>query len=79
MDWTREQLWNRMDALDAFDWCEPQQYAALRALFFDGVLWQGDEYPPTWMTCRACRVFCNAAIWDSETPTLRSFTSVCAA
>jgi hypothetical protein len=52
MDWTREQLWNRMDALDAFDWCEPQQYAALRALFFDGVLWQGDEYPPTWMTCR---------------------------
>ena len=48
---TREQLWSRLEAVDYFDWCEEAEHAALRALFFDGVLWPPGP-APTWMACR---------------------------
>jgi hypothetical protein len=43
--YTRQDLWDRLEQANHFDWCRKEEYRRLRALFFDGVIEDApDEY-----------------------------------
>jgi hypothetical protein len=47
--YTRQDLWDRLEQADYFDWCRKEEFKQLRALFFDGVV---VEFPKMPITCR---------------------------
>lgn len=47
--YTRQDLWDRLEQADCFDWCRKEEYRQLSALYFDGVV---EEFPKPFITCR---------------------------
>lgn len=44
--YTRQDLWDRLEQADHFDWCRKEEYRQLRALYFDGVV---EEFPKSYI------------------------------